>query len=126
MTAGRAGRKVRPPRTVFPRQGRKENILKKQVLKTRGACKVTFTLSKEAVKGAKTVHLVGEFNGWDPNAAPMKRMAGGSFQISLTIESGRAYQFRYLIDGRTWENDWAADRYVPSSFGADENSVVDV
>jgi 1,4-alpha-glucan branching enzyme len=100
--------------------------LKKQVLKTKGLCKVTFTLSKEAVKGAKTVHLVGEFNGWDPNAAPMKRMANGSFQTALTLETGRAYQFRYLIDGGTWENDWAADRYVPSSFGADENSVVDV
>ncbi len=100
--------------------------MKKQYIKTRNTCKVTFTLPKEAVKGGRTVHLAGEFNGWDPQAAPMKRMANGSFQIALTLESGRSYQFRYLIDGRTWENDWSADRYVPSSFGADENSVVDV
>jgi len=100
--------------------------VKKQYLKTKGACKVTFTLPKEAVKGARTVHLVGEFNGWDPAAAPMKRMANGSFQTALTLEAGRAYQFRYLLDSRAWENDWSADRYVPSSFGAEENSVVDV
>jgi 1,4-alpha-glucan branching enzyme len=100
--------------------------MKKQYLKTKGVCKVTFVLPKEAVKDARTVHLVGEFNGWDPMAAPMKRMANGSFQAAITLEAGRSYQFRYLIDGRTWENDWAADRYVASSFGADENSVVDV
>jgi 1,4-alpha-glucan branching enzyme len=100
--------------------------MKKQYLKTRKSCKVTFVLPKEAVKDGRTVHLAGEFNGWDPKAAPLKRMANGSFQTVLTLEAGRSYQFRYLIDGRAWENDWAADRYVPSSFGADENSVVDV
>jgi len=100
--------------------------MKKQYLKTKNACKVTFRLPGEAVKNAAAVHLVGGFNGWDPKAAPMKKMKDGSFQIALTLEAGRSYQFRYLIDGKTWENDWAADRYAPSSFGADENSVVDV
>jgi hypothetical protein len=35
------------------------------------------------------------------------------------------YRFRYLVDGRSWENDWAADLYVPNGYGGDD-SVVDV
>jgi len=33
--------------------------------------------------------------------------------------------FRYLVDGERWENDWAADAYVPNPFGG-EDSVVEV
>ena len=32
--------------------------------------------------------------------------------------------FRYVLDGELWENDWAADDYLPNSHGADD-SVVD-
>jgi 1,4-alpha-glucan branching enzyme len=100
--------------------------MKKHYLKNKTACKVTFSLPKQAVKSAKTVHLVGEFNGWDIYATPLKRMKDGSFQVSLQLEVGRSYQFRYLIDEKSWENDWSADGYSPSSFGAAENSVVTV
>lgn len=100
--------------------------MKKQYLKNKKACKVTFNLSKDAVKNAKVVHLVGEFNNWDIYATPLKKMKNGSFQVSLQLEAGRSYQFRYLIDEKTWENDWSADSYSPSSFGAAENSVVTV
>jgi 1,4-alpha-glucan branching enzyme len=100
--------------------------MKKQYLKSKKACKVTFNLSKDAVKQAKIVHLVGDFNNWDIAATPLKRMKDGSFQVSLQLETGRSYQFRYLIDEKTWENDWSADSYSPSSFGAAENSVVTV
>jgi 1,4-alpha-glucan branching enzyme len=100
--------------------------MKKLYSKNRKTCKVTFLLPKEAVLGAKTVHLVGEFNGWDTDVAPMRKMKNGSFQLALTLAAGRSYQFRYLIDGRTWENDWAADSYLPSSVGGVDNSVVDV
>jgi hypothetical protein len=39
------------------------------------------------------------------------------------LEPGHDYQFRYLVDGETWLNDPAADKYVPNPFGS-ENSVV--
>ena len=100
--------------------------MKKQYLKNRKTCKVTFSLPKEAVKSAKVVHLVGEFNNWDIYATPMKKMKDGSFQVAVQLETGRSYQFRYLIDEKAWENDWSADSYSPSSFGAAENSVVTV
>jgi 1,4-alpha-glucan branching enzyme len=96
----------------------------KKYLKTRNACKVTFRVPPEAAREARTAHLVGEFNEWSLTATPMKRKTDGSFEATLTLEGGRSYQFRYLLDGKNWENDWNADAYAPSSFGAAENSVV--
>ena len=54
----------------------------------------------------------------------MKKQKSGAFSVKLTLESGREYQFRYLIDGKKWENDWKADKYVPAPFSDAENSVV--
>ena len=98
--------------------------LKKQFLKSGSICKVTFRLTKEAAKEAKTVHVVGEFNNWDIYATPMKCLKDGSFTVTINLEQGREYQFRYLIDEMNWENDWDADKYLPSHFGNCENSVV--
>ena len=98
--------------------------LKKQFLKSRAVCKVTFKLSREAAREAETVHVVGEFNNWDVYAAPMKSLKNGSFTVTIDLERGREYQFRYLVDETRWENDWDADKYLPSHFGNCENSVV--
>lgn len=100
--------------------------LKKQYLKTKNVCKVTFRLPKAAVAKAKTVHIVGEFNRWSTVETPMKRLKSGEFKAVLDLPPGQAYQFRYLVDQTRWENDWDADRYVKSDFGDCENSVVAV
>lgn len=96
-------------------------MLKKQVLKNKPICKVTFTLP-EAVK-AESVYLVGDFNGWDEKATPMKRLKSGYFTVTLELEKDREYQFRYLVNDTEWHNDWHADKYVPNPFSGD-NSVV--
>ncbi len=97
--------------------------LKKKFLKSRPACKVTFQLPKTAANGAKEVLIVGDFNNWDrENGHPMK-MRNGDFTGTIELESNREYQFRYLMDGEVWENDWEADKYAESPFGV-ENSVV--
>ena len=98
--------------------------LKKKYLKDKSQCKVTFSLTKEATRSAKTIHLVGEFNNWDEKATPMKKSKNGSFSITLDLAAGRQYQFRYLLDGKTWDNDWDADEYMFSHFGVCDNSVV--
>jgi 1,4-alpha-glucan branching enzyme len=98
--------------------------LKKQYLKTKERCKVTFRLPKAAAPGAKTVHIVGEFNNWSTVNTPMKRLKSGEFKAIVDLVPSRAYQFRYLIDQTIWENDWDADRYVKSDYGDCENSVV--
>ena len=100
--------------------------MKKSYSKGRRVCKVTFSLPKPAVTGAKTVAVVGEFNEWGAKPTPLKRQKDGSFSTALELEAGRAYRFRYLIDGERWENDWAADRYEASDIAGAENSVVEV
>ncbi len=97
--------------------------MKKQYLKNRPNCKVTFCLCKEAVRDASKVTVVGDFNGWDENATPLKKQKDGGFSVTVEIECGKEYRFRYLIDGQRWENDWNADRYSANPFG-NEDSVV--
>ncbi len=98
--------------------------LKKQYLKSRPTCKVTFRFPKEAADNVKKVTIVGEFNDWDESATPMKRLKTGAFTATMELMTGRAYQYRYLLDDGKWENDWEADQYVPTPYGDDENSVV--
>jgi len=98
--------------------------LKKRYLKTKPVGKVTFQLPREVASTARMVHIVGEFNDWNPQATPMKKMRDGTFSITLDLEKGREYRYRYLIDEATWENDWNADKYEPSPFGVEDSVVV--
>ncbi len=98
-------------------------MLKKSYYKGGKTCRVWFYFPAEVE--ANTVHLVGDFNDWDRESDPMKEKKDGSFYTAVTLETGKSYQFRYLIDGETWENDWQADAYVPNEQGS-ENSVVEV
>ncbi len=85
---------------------------------------MTFRLSRKEVPGAEHVHIVGEFNNWSTRQSPMKRLKDGAFTLTLNLETGRGYQFRYLVDNENWINDPAADAYVPSGFSGSENAVV--
>ena len=100
--------------------------IKKEYQKNKKFCKVTFTLSKQAAKGGKTVYLVGEHNNWATYDTPMRKQKNGSFAVTVNLEASREWQFRYLIDENIWENDSAADRYVPTPFGNSENSVISI
>ena len=95
-------------------------------LKSKPVGKVTFRLPGEAAPKAKKVHLVGEFNGWSEKATPMKKLKDGTFKATLDLSVGKAYPYRYLIDGKAWENDWDAHRYEPAPFDGTENSIVEV
>ncbi len=95
-------------------------MLKKRRFKKQGITKVTFVLPSEVE--ATTVHLMGEFNEWQTTQA-MRQYKDGSWRITVDLEPGREYQFRYLVDGQRWLNDPQADNYVPNPYG-DQNSVV--
>ncbi len=98
-------------------------MLKKQFLKSKSLCKVTFSLPKKAVNNATEVRVLGEFNDWKwENGFPMKATKQ-DFKAVIELEPGREYQFRYLANNQIWENDWAADDYQPTPYGV-ENSVV--
>jgi 1,4-alpha-glucan branching enzyme len=94
-------------------------IVKRQYLKTKPVCKVTFEMAAQAEHAA----LVGEFNSWNESSNPMKKSKDGIFSVSLELETGREYQYRYLLDGSQWVNDDQADKTVPTPLG-NENSVV--
>jgi 1,4-alpha-glucan branching enzyme len=97
---------------------------KKQYLKSKALCKVTFKLSKEQAHAAESVRLVGDFNEWDLSSTPMKRLKNGDFTTTVSLAKDSQYQFRYLLDDKDWENDWEADAYIPSSVASADNSVV--
>lgn len=96
-------------------------MLKKNYSRTGRFCRVTFDLSPE--KGVSGVCLCGEFNGWDPVRHPMTRRRDGRFSVTLSLEAGRDYRFRYMLDDGNWENDWNADGYVPNTFGSEDSIV---
>ncbi len=96
------------------------------MIKSRGAkgkARVTFTVDPQV--GARTAAVCGEWNGWSAGVGVMQRDAEGGFSVTVDLDAGRAYRFRYLLDGRRWDNDWAADAYVRNDFGGDD-SVVDL
>jgi 1,4-alpha-glucan branching enzyme len=94
-------------------------ITKRQFLKTKPVCKVTFQINATAENAC----IAGEFNSWNEVSTPMKKGKDDSFTITVELETGREYQFRYLLDGKTWINDEAADKYVKTPLG-NENSVI--
>lgn len=97
-------------------------MLKKRFLKS-GVVKVEFTLPDAIAAEAESAFLVGDFNNWDEQATPMTKFKNGKFKVTLSLEANRDYQFRYLVDGNQWHNDWEADRYMANPFSGD-NSVV--
>lgn len=101
-------------------------MLTKKYLKTKPVCKVTFSVAKEEHQDAKAASLVGEFNDWKIGEVPMKKNKQGKFQVTLDLEKGKEYQFRYVFNNDTWANDWEADKYVPNNLTFEENSVVEV
>jgi len=88
-----------------------------------GRVLVTFELP--AAVAAAAVSVCGDFNDWSPTSHQLTRTDNGSFQAALEPPTGRRWRFRYLLDGQRWENDWAADDYLPNGHGGDD-SVVDL
>jgi hypothetical protein len=96
--------------------------IKKKYYKRKNTCNVTFRLLKDAAGEASVVTIVGDFNNWSHEAMPMKLQKNGDYVISLELETGKEYHFRYLVDGSRWENDPLADKFTPNEFG--ENNCV--
>ena len=101
-------------------------MITKKYLKTKEVAKVTFSLTKKQHGDAKKVAIAGDFNKWSTTETPLKKNKDGKFSVTVDLEKGKSYQFRYVIDEKTWENDWKADAYVPNNLTFDENSVVEV
>ena len=98
-------------------------MIRKEPVEDSDSVRVVFVLPPAI--WAETVHLVGEFNKWSKTSHPMVwDRQREVWSISLVLKKGREYQFRYLVNGTEWQNEWDADRYEPNSFGGDNSVVV--
>ena len=92
-------------------------MLKKSYSKTGRSCRVTFKLPEvEAQKAA----VLGEFNEWSEEVHPMKKRKDGSFSVTLSLDAGQDYRFRYLLDEDRWVNDEAPDQLVMNRYGGQD------
>ncbi|MBU6401453.1 MAG: isoamylase early set domain-containing protein [Verrucomicrobia bacterium] len=52
-----------------------------------------------AAPQAQSVYLVGDFNGWDSAANPMRRQADGWWFLQVPLTHGH-HHYRFLVDGK--------------------------
>ncbi len=90
------------------------------------AKKVKFILSADIVADATEGLLLGEFNNWDiENGFTMKKAKDGSLMATVSLEEGRIYQYRYLLNDGRWVNDQNA-QYIHDERFHVENCVIEV
>jgi len=70
---------------------------------------------------ARSASVAGSFNGWDPNALPMRRSASGTWIVTVPLAVGE-HQYQFVVDGTRWEPDPSA-AIVEDGFGG-RNSVI--
>ena len=71
-----------------------------------GTVRITFALPADEPPGA--VSVVGDFNGWNPFAHPLRRRANGTRSAAVTVQAGSMLRFRYLAEGGVWFDDETA------------------
>lgn len=96
--------------------------IKKQYLKSKPVCKVTFEV---AAKEANNVSVVGDFNKWNSEATPLKKLKNGKFKGVVPFEKGSAFEFKYIIDG-AYVNEESADTYKWNDYANSENGVLEL
>ena len=99
-------------------------MLKKEFLKSTAAAKVTFTLPKTAIEGAKEVRVLGDFNNWDWDKAPIMKASKSAYSATIVLAAGKQYEFRYKADNGVWENDHEADNYLAAPYDVDNSIVI--
>jgi 1,4-alpha-glucan branching enzyme len=97
-------------------------MIEKKIIKSRQVCKVKFNIPKSELPAGLNVEeiaLLGDFNNWDGQAHPLKRLRNGSYQVMVEFDPGQEIHFRYLANGKHWFNAWGADAYQSNGSGAD-------
>lgn len=90
-------------------------MIKKRFFKTKDEVEVTFEWPKADVE---KIALAADFNQWE--ATPMKlNRKTKTYNYKIRLPKDQSFQFRYLINQNSWENDPNADGYVANDFGGD-------
>lgn len=86
------------------------------VATTAPASKATVRFALVAPSAVR-VTLVGDFNGWDPAALPMRRSSNGeTWEVEIGLAPGR-YTYAFIVDGRLARDPSAAEA-AHDDFGA--------
>jgi hypothetical protein len=85
----------------------------------RAPSKVTFILPDDV----GPVSVVGDFNGWDPAAHPLRRRSNATRSVAVDLPPGR-YAFRYLADGQGFFDEPEADAVEANGYGDTHSLLV--
>ena len=96
--------------------------IKKQFIKTKPVCKVTFTVE---AKQANSASVVGDFNNWNSTQGELSKLKNGIFKGVFDLDKDAIYEFKYVIDG-AFVNEPDADSFVWNDFAGAENGVLEV
>ncbi len=96
--------------------------IKKQFIKTKPVCKVTFSVE---AKDANTASVVGDFNNWNATEGELSKLKNGTFKAAFDLPKDNSYEFKYLVDGN-YINENEADSFRWNEFANAENSVLEV
>jgi 1,4-alpha-glucan branching enzyme len=111
---------------LFPLSHKSKNervmSIKKQFIKTKPVCKVTFSVE---AKEASSVSVVGDFNNWDVTTGALSKLKNGTFKGAYDLNKDASYEFKYVIDG-AFVNEPEADSFKWNDFAGAENSVLAV
>jgi 1,4-alpha-glucan branching enzyme len=84
--------------------------------------KVTFTLPVSDAD--QPVSVLGDFNGWDPHAHPMKRRSNGTRSATIEVPPGRSMRFKYLAADGSWFCDPDADSVANHEYQTEDSLLV--
>lgn len=96
--------------------------VKKQFIKSKPVCKVTFSVE---AKEATAASVVGDFNNWNIEEGALNKLKNGTFKGVFSLDKDASYEFKYVIDG-AYVNDEEADSYKVNEFSGAENGVINV
>ncbi|WP_264566500.1 isoamylase early set domain-containing protein [Flavobacterium sp. N3904] len=94
--------------------------IKKQFIKTKPVCKVTFSVE---AKEANEASVIGDFNNWSVEEGALSKLKNGTFKATFDLNKDATYEFKYVIDGK-FVNEPEADSFKWNDFAGAENSVL--
>ena len=86
------------------------------------AVKVTFALPASEID--PPVSVLGDFNGWDPFANPLKKRSNGTFSTTIEVPAGQSLRFKYLAGDGTWFCDPDAQAVVHDEYATVDSLLV--
>lgn len=103
-------------------------MIQQKYVKSRDKTKVTFEIPlmhlPEGYENVDTIAVVADFNNWEPTANQLDYVKKNkAYKTTVELDPNRTYQFRYLLNGDTYFNEWEADGYTANEYG-EENCVL--